>query len=119
MTKPEPTVGGIEFDLAAIAEEMRAEAPYVRDGHTARTLVRSDDLRVVFVVMRAGATIAEHRAKNTISIQAIHGRVRVRFGARAAELAPGRLVSLEPGLAHDLEAIEEGSFLLTLGWASK
>ncbi len=119
MTKPEEPVDGAEFDLDAIAAEMRGEDVYAREGHTARTLIRTSDLRIVLVAMRAGAKIAEHRAKNTVSIHALRGHIRVTIGARAVELGAGRLVALDPGLTHDVEATEESEFLLTLGWGPR
>jgi quercetin dioxygenase-like cupin family protein len=116
MSKPETIVRGAVFDLAAIDAELRREDAYGRDGHTARTLVREGDIRVVLIVMRAGARIAEHRANETASIHALSGHVRLRLPDRDAELLAGRLLVLERGLPHDVEAISESAFLLTLGW---
>jgi hypothetical protein len=31
-------------------------------------------------------------------------------------LGPGHLLAIEPGVAHDVEALEESAFLITLGW---
>ena len=67
MEQPHP-VQGIAFDTAPIAQEMRGEAAYEREGHTARTLVREADLRIVLMVMKSGGTIKEHRAKETASV---------------------------------------------------
>jgi quercetin dioxygenase-like cupin family protein len=116
MSKPETINRGAVFDLAAIDVELRREDAYERDGHTARTLVREDDIRIVLIVMRAGARIAEHRANETASIHALSGHVRLRLPGRDAELLAGRLLVLERGLRHDVEAIAESAFLLTLGW---
>ena len=49
----------IVFDLAAVDSELRKEDAYQREGHTARTLVREPDLRIVLVVMKAGTRIAD------------------------------------------------------------
>jgi quercetin dioxygenase-like cupin family protein len=119
MNKPANAEQGAVFDLAAIDAEMRREDAYERDGHTARTLVRADDIRIVLIVMRAGARIAEHQANETASIHALSGHVRLRLPDRDAELPAGRLLVLERGLRHDLEAIAESAFLLTLGWQAK
>jgi quercetin dioxygenase-like cupin family protein len=119
MSKPEPINQGAVFDLAAIAAEMRREDAYQRDGHTARTLVREDDIRIVLIVMRAGARIAEHQANETASIHLLSGHVRLRLPDHHAELPAGRLLVLERGLRHDVEAVAESAFLLTLGWQAK
>jgi quercetin dioxygenase-like cupin family protein len=119
MSKPEPIHQGAVFNLAAIDAEMRGEDAYQRDGHAARTLVREDDIRIILMVMRAGARIAEHRANDTASIHTLSGNVRLRLPDRDAELPAGRLLVLERGLRHDVEAVAESAFLLTLGRQAK
>lgn len=84
MTEPAPTGHGATFDLGAVDREMRQEAAYLREGHTARTLVREPDLRVVLVVMKAGARIAEHHADETASVHALSGHIRLRLPDKGA-----------------------------------
>lgn len=119
MTKPEPTTKGALFDVAAVDAELRRDDAYLRDGHTARTLVREPDLRVVLVVMKAGARIAEHQANETASIHALTGHVRLQLPEKVADLPAGRLLVIERGVRHDVEAMAESAFLLTLGWKEK
>jgi quercetin dioxygenase-like cupin family protein len=116
MSKPESPAGGVVFDLAAAEREMRKEDAYEREGHTARTLTREPDLRIVLVVMKAASRIPEHRAGETASIHALSGQVRLHLPNRLVELAAGQLLVLERGLRHDVEAVADSSFLLTLGW---
>lgn len=119
MQEPHSPVQGTTFDIVAVAAEMRGEGVYEREGHTARTLVRETDLRVVLVVMKGGGIIKEHRANETASIHVLSGRVRVRLRDRSVDLSSGRLLVLERGLPHNVEATEECAFLLTLGWHEK
>lgn len=107
---------GIAFDLGAIDYEMRQEVAYERGGHTARTLVHAADLRVLLVVMQAGSHIAEHRANESAAIHAVSGHVSVHLHDRTVELPAGRLLALAPGLQHDVEAVIDSAFILTLGW---
>lgn len=116
MTKPVATAGGATFDLAAIDREMRREDAYLREGHTARTLVREPDLRIVLVAMRAGSQMSEHRANETASVHTLSGHIRLRLPDKEVELPAGRLLVLGKGLSHDVQAIDESAFLLTLGW---
>lgn len=106
----------LAFDLVSLAQELRAEPSYTREGQTARTLVRSSDLRVVLVVMRAGKTMSEHHAKVTASVQTLEGRLHLGVAAERIELPVGQLLVLPPGLAHDVTAEVDSAFLLTLGW---
>src|SRR4029077_14945781 len=98
---------------------MRGEEAYPREGHTARALVREHDMRVVLIAMKAGARIAEHTANETVSIQTLSGRLRLQLPRlarqredRIVELPIGRLLVLERGLAHDVEAVGDSAFLL-------
>ena len=108
-------VQGALFDIVDIAREIRAEAAYAHEGHTARTLIREADLRILLVVMRAGSIMKEHRVAETASIHAVTGHVRLHLPDRVADLSTGRLLVLEPGLPHDVEALQESTLLLTLG----
>ena len=119
MEKRESRAEDITFDIVRISAEMRAEGAYEREGHTARTLVREPDLRVVLVVMRGGSVIKEHRAKETATIHVLSGRVHVRLEDRSEDLPGGRLLVLERGLPHSVEAAEESTFLLSLGFRDK
>jgi quercetin dioxygenase-like cupin family protein len=107
------------FELAEVAHEMRGESAYGREGHTARTLVREADLRIVLLAMQAGSILKEHRVDETASVHTLTGHVRLRFADRFAELPNGRLLTIERGLAHSVEALEESLVLLTLGWRAK
>jgi quercetin dioxygenase-like cupin family protein len=115
MAEPITPERGACFDLAAIARDMRESEAYRQTGHTARTIVREPDLRIVLVVMRAGSAIKEHKADDTTSVQALMGRMDLRLPDRVAALPAGALVVLERGLPHSVEAHEDSTFLLTLG----
>lgn len=85
-------------------------------GRRAETLIKTDGLRVVLVTMLAGITLHEHTAPGPISIHAIRGRFAVTFEQDERELGPGELVSLATGVRHAVRTIEDGAFLLTIGW---
>ena len=59
MNNPAPPDRGVTFDLAAVARELRAEEPYLREGQTARTLIRTPDLRIVVVALKTGIQVSE------------------------------------------------------------
>jgi quercetin dioxygenase-like cupin family protein len=118
MHKPESIDTGTSFDLNALERELRVEEQYARSGHMARTLVRAPDQRVVLMVMKAGARIPEHQADGTASIQLLSGRVSFGLPSRSVEMKSGELLVLAAGLRHQVEAREESTLLLTLGWSS-
>ena len=114
MAKPTAIGFGAVFDLATVDRELRSEAAYQRDGHTARTLVREPAIRVVLVAIRAGAKIAEHRTGDTASIHALTGHIRLRLPDHAVDLPAGQLLVIAPRVTHDVEAVSDSAFLITL-----
>lgn len=116
MSEPSSAEQDTTFDLAALTRTIRAGDGYARDGHGARTLVRADDLRIVLVAMKEGAVIKEHRVRITASVHALEGRVRLQLPERAVEVAAGSVLVIPPDVPHDVQALEESAFLLTLGW---
>ena len=102
-------------ETAPIAAEMRREAGYEHGGHTARPLVREADLRVMLLVMKAGSVIKEHSANETASVYTVSGHLRVRLPTGVVDVPSGRLLVLERGLVHSVEAVEESTFLLSRG----
>ena len=116
MPRPESTEHGVVYDLTAIEHELRQEDAYLRGGHTGRTLVRESDLRVVLIAVQGGARIAEHDTDSSVSIHALSGHIRLHLPNRDVDLSAGRLLALGPGIEHDVEAMVDSAFLLTLSW---
>jgi quercetin dioxygenase-like cupin family protein len=115
MTRPS-IAGGASFDLAALDRELRKEAAYEASGYTARTLVREPDLRIVLIVMKAGARMVDHRVETTASLYVLSGLVRLHLPGKPVDLPAHDLLALEAGVRHDVEAREQSGFLLTIGW---
>ncbi len=113
-SQPEAARAGTVVDLAGVARELHADAESSSVGHAARTVLREPDLRVVVIAMRAGATIAEHHAGDTATVQVLHGHLRVRLGDRVVELGAVHLLPIERGVAHDLVAVSASAFVLVL-----
>ena len=114
MTKPSAITDGATFDITTVDRELRSADAYKLDGHTARTLVREPAMRIVLVVMRSGAKIAEHHAQDTASIHALAGHIHIRLPQRAVDLPAGHVLVIPPQLPHDVEAVDDAAFLITL-----
>ena len=117
MPTPQLSEQGTRFNLAAERRELRASPELAQEGHTARTLVRTDDLRVVLVVMKEGGRMADHFARATACVQVLEGAVRLGIGEREVAVMPGELFVMAAGLRHAVFADRDSAFLLTLVWS--
>jgi quercetin dioxygenase-like cupin family protein len=116
-TREPPADAGpsLTFDLSRQIKELRRET-YWQGGRNSRTLARFDDLRIVLTAIQANTTIHEHRSAGRISLQTIEGHLRMHAGGRAFDLPAGKVIVLDPGVPHDVHAMEDSAFLLTIAW---
>lgn len=116
MARPTPPKDGTEFNLSLIISELRNNEPYEREGRTAKTLVHMDDMRVVLVVMKEGSKMAEHDANATATVHTLQGEISLKLPRGEVSVPDGQLLALGAGLPHDVTAVSDAAFLLTLGW---
>ncbi len=105
----------LQFDLSAEIARLHAEEPW-QAGHTAKTIAKYPDFRLVLVAMKAGAQLLEHKTYGRVSIQALSGRIQLHLPSGVVELAAGGLLTLDREMNHDVQALEDSTFLLTIAW---
>ena len=105
----------LSFDLKAEIERLRKEDAW-QGGRNSKTLVKHPDFRVVLTVLKSSARLHEHRAAGGISVQTVAGHIRMHVETKVFDLPAGHLLALERAIAHDVEALEDSAFLLTIAW---
>jgi quercetin dioxygenase-like cupin family protein len=106
----------LTFDLAAEIERLNNEEHWLKDGRISKTLVKHSDFRIVLMFMKAGTLMQEHKTDARISIHALSGRLLIKLDGQTVELPAGNLLVLEKALLHDVKALEESAFLLSISW---
>ena len=106
-----------QFDLNREIADASTRRPWP-SGHYAKMLFKKHDLRVVLITMDRGAHMKEHHADGTISVQVLKGKIRMNVGGHPHDLAPGNLFTLAASIRHDVEALDDAAFLLTISWPS-
>lgn len=77
-------------------------------------LFKSAQLEVIRLVLRAGKALPPHKVDGEITIHCLEGRLAVGAGGSRQELAAGQLLYLGGGVAHDVQALEDASALVTI-----
>jgi len=106
----------MNFDLAKEIEQLHQEEAWLRIGRNSKTLVKQPDFRIVLVALKAGKKLEEHEADARISIQTLSGRVTLQLPDQAVDLPTGHLLALDRAIRHDVVAMKESVFLLTISW---
>lgn len=104
----------LTFDIPALLTQMKQESRWQTGNRNAITLLKAQRLRVVLVAMHASTVIPLHHADGPISVQVVEGCLVFSAGSRDVTLGKGQLLTLQPGIAHGLRAIDECAYLLTI-----
>ena len=107
----------LKFDLEAEIAQLREGDQQA--GRNSRTLMKTPDLRVVLVTATKGSYLKEHRADGSVTILAVTGAIRLKTEQGDIDLNAGELLALDRGLPHDVEALSDCAFLVTIGWPKK
>jgi quercetin dioxygenase-like cupin family protein len=105
-----------ELDLAAELAALHREPGWTSNGHNAKTLVKYPSLRVVLITLRERGRIPGHETDGRITIQTVSGHLRVHAAERVFDLPTGRLLALDRTVRHELEALADSAFVLTIAW---
>jgi quercetin dioxygenase-like cupin family protein len=104
-----------QFDLMREISDSESRKPW-QSGHYAKTLFKKPDFRAVLITMEPSSRMKEHHADGTISIQVIQGQIRFSAEGTAHTLPAGSLATLGPSIKHEIEALQNSAFLLTISW---
>ena len=78
------------------------------------TLVKTDNLEVIRLVLPAGKEIPPHQVTGEITVQCLEGRVGFTAHGQTNVLEAGRLLYLSGSELHALKGIEDASVLVTI-----
>jgi quercetin dioxygenase-like cupin family protein len=116
MANPRQLAGpSLVFDLAAEASTLWREAAD-HTGSVGRTLVKEPTFRVVLTAIKAGHRCEPHRTAASVSVHTISGHIRVHTRAGVIDLPVGHVLALEHDVLHDVEGLEDSTFLQTIAW---
>ncbi len=81
---------------------------------TTTTLVKTDKIEVIRLVVPAGKEIRQHHVPGEITVQCLEGRVDISAQGESRILRAGQLLFLSGGAAHTVKGLEDSSVLLTI-----
>ncbi|MHB8735520.1 MAG: cupin domain-containing protein [Terriglobales bacterium] len=113
------TLPGVSsLDLASELAAFQQHRPWPSGVHS-KSLFKADDLRLLLIAMESGAKMQEHHADGTVYIHALQGTLCVHIGEQSHVLHAGQLLTVAPGILHDVEAREDAVCLLTIAWPGR
>ena len=104
----------LSFEVKAYMKKLKKQVQWRNGDRNAMTLVKSSALRIVLVGLRKGATMREHQVEGPITLFVLEGSIRFVVGAKKCKLLSNSLMTLDKTIPHDVEAVRDSVFLLTI-----
>jgi quercetin dioxygenase-like cupin family protein len=104
------------FRLGDEIEQLRQDLGRSSGQRSAKTLVKTGNLRVTLVVLEANATLEPEAHGGQATVQVLDGGLRIQTDGNVRELGSGELVILERNLREPIQALQRSAFLITVVW---
>jgi quercetin dioxygenase-like cupin family protein len=104
----------LKFDLAEEADALRLEDGWRNNGHSAKSLAKHRDMTIVLITMKPDTRMKEHRTDGAVSIHVLAGHIEVHVGTKTVDAPMGSLLVLDRALSHDVEALDDSTFVLSV-----
>ncbi len=105
----------MEFALEKEVEEL-SRSPEWQNDIARKVLVRYPDLQITLRRMKANTRIPDHHNPGRISVQTVFGHIRMHADGKLFDLPQGKVLVLDRAITHDVEALEESAFMLTVAY---
>jgi len=107
----------LQSNLSAEIENLRLADSWQRGtGRSSKTLLNSPACGILLIAMKQNTETKEHRVDGRITIHTLVGHIRLRLPDQIVEVSAGHLLMLDRGITHDVHAVDESVFLLTMCW---
>ena len=102
------------FDLAEAGEALEREPGDPRNGHRQITLFRRGEVTLVLFDFDEGGWLTDHSADGYVTVQVLTGEIQMTTESTEYAMPAGSLLVLDPGVRHDVRALQSSRMLLTV-----
>ncbi len=108
----------LDINLPQEIERLREKASQQEEaclkGIVRESLVSYPDLRITLIYLAPKAQIEEHYNPGRITVQTVAGHIQMHADGKTFDLPLGSVLALDRAVEHDVQALEESAFLLTV-----
>jgi quercetin dioxygenase-like cupin family protein len=101
----------------AIAEEIskiKADQRSTNQRKRSAVLVKNEHLRIVVAVLSRGEALQEHETGGQTTVTVVEGAIRFDALNERVRLTAGGWLTLQAGIPHSVEALEDSAFVITV-----
>jgi NADH:ubiquinone oxidoreductase subunit F (NADH-binding)/quercetin dioxygenase-like cupin family protein len=100
------------FDFRHEIDELESTEVWKTKDRITKALVKEENVRIVLMLMKAGAILKEHKAEGNVFIHVLRGRIQFALDHNAVEFEQGQMMALNRGVRHSVKALDESAFVI-------
>jgi quercetin dioxygenase-like cupin family protein len=104
----------VPIDAPDFLKQIKNEPAWENSDRNAMTIYKTDAMRIVLIALHKDAMLKEHSTNGVISVQVLDGEINFRTQGETHNLTKGKMIALHRNITHEVTAVEESVFLLTV-----
>lgn len=104
----------LSFLMSDEIDKLKKEKAWLNGDRNAVTLQKNSNLRVVLITLHKGTSLHEHTVEGPITLFVISGKINFIAGEEKVQAESNGFIVLEKAIPHDVEALEDTTFILTI-----
>lgn len=104
----------LSFSINNETDKLKTEGAWINGDRNAVTLQKNSNLRVVLISLHKGAALHEHKVEGPITLFVLSGKMTFIAGEERIVAETNELIVLEKTIPHNVEALEDTTFILTI-----
>ena len=104
----------LAFSIDKKIAQLKKETEWINGDRNAVTLQKNSNLCVVLISLHKGAKLLEHKVDGPITLFVISGKIKFVCENKEVDVESNGLIVLEKTTSHDVEALEDTTFILTI-----
>jgi len=102
------------IDVEEYIQRLKNEPAWQRNDRNGITLFKTKGMRIVLVIMHAGAEMRPQTIDALVSLHVLNGYLQVTTDEQTTKAQAGQILTLHANINHSIKAIAETTFILTM-----
>src|SRR3954447_26747165 len=102
------------IDVAEHVQHLKNEPAWQKNDRNGITLFKTKGMRIVLVIMHAGAEMRPQTIDALVSLHVLNGYLDVITDDQTAKVEAGQILTLHAKINHSVHAVVETTFVLTM-----
>jgi len=100
-------------DIPSFIDQLKSEKAWEKSDRNGITVFKSESVTIVVAALQAAARLPDNEVSEFLTIQVLHGDIRVTTPDGDIDMKEKNMVTFHPGVVHTVQALSDAILLIT------